>query len=189
MEDAVSDRSDGSAVGNDESGAASPRAIHEQAKQCPLVLCVHLGGRLVREQDGGVFHERDGKARASKFTAGELIGERLRASGQANRLKSGIYVGRSASVTGKEKRRKHVVSESQVVLQVSGLQEYADMPRPQSGLLGLRLAGHPLTAYSHPTAIRVIEPGEAIDEGGLAASGWAGDCYSLAGGNRERHAA
>src|SRR5438128_4417257 len=30
---------------------------------------------------------------------------------------------------------KHVVSESEMVLQVSGLQEYADMPRSQSGLL------------------------------------------------------
>src|SRR5439155_26749542 len=108
---------------------------------------------------------------------------------QAGCLKSGIYVGASARLTGKEVRRKHVVFESKVVLQVSGLQEYAGMLRPESGLLALRLAGHPLTADSHPAAIRVIEPGEAIDKGRLAASGWAGERHCLACGDRERNPA
>ena len=189
MQDAVGNGGDGGAVGNEESGAAFPRTVQKQTKQRPFALGVHLRGRFVGEEDSGVVHECDGEARASKFAARELVGERLRAPGQADRLKSGIYVGASARLTGKEERRKHVVFESEVVLQVSGLQEYAGMLRPESGLLGLRLAGHPLTADGDPPAIRVIKPGEAIDKGRLAASGWADERHCLACGDRERNPA
>src|SRR5439155_3208749 len=118
MQDAVGNGGDGGAVGNEESGAAFPRTVQKQTKQRPFALGVHLGGRFVGEEDSRVVHECDGEARASKFAARELVGERLRAPGQADRLKSGIYVGASARLTGKEERRKHVVFESELVLQV-----------------------------------------------------------------------
>ena len=60
-------------------------------------------GRNAAQVVIGRYH---GEARASKFAAGKLVGERLRAPRQADRLKGGFYLGPSGRVPGKEERRK-----------------------------------------------------------------------------------
>jgi hypothetical protein len=80
--------------------------------------------------------------------------------------------GRSGRRPAQQQRQLDVLGRGEHRDQVEGLEDEAHRPGPVGGALGVGHGEQVLALDQDPAAVDVVQPGQAIQQGGLARPGW-----------------
>ena len=144
---------------------------------------VEVAGGLVGEEDVGLADEGAGDGDALELAAGELLGVVSEPSAESEAL--GVVAGEPSPFglgdAAVDEWEGDVVDDVEVVEEVEGLEDEADVFVAEEGESAVAAVGHALAVDFHDAAGGDVEESEQVHEGGLAGAGAADDHDEFAG--------
>src|SRR5437660_8618748 len=189
--DAPGAAEDGFAVGDDDQRLAARVQRAEQVQDGLGGARVELAGRLVREQQRGLVHERARDRDALLLAPGERRRAVVHAVAEAHVAQHALGTGARVArrTPGVARGQRDVLARVEVRQQVEALEHEPDGARADRGQLAPRRARE-RTAVDHDVArARAVEPAEHVHQRGFSAAALAHDRHVLAGPHREADAA
>src|SRR5207247_9184266 len=170
-------------MGHDDEGEALllVQALH-QADDLPRGLRVQVAGRLVREYDVGLVHEGPGDRDPLLLPAAEFGWLLHRHVFEADGHERGyrLLPRRLRVDAADEQRELHVLDGPQDRQQVVVLEDETHLPGAEGRFRVVVEGREPLARDPHLAGREIIDAGEAVQEGRLAAAGGAHDRDHLA---------
>ena len=172
--DGMRDHQDGLAAGTD---------IGEDAQQLVRGAGIERAGRLVGQQQTGVRDDRAGNGRALLLAAGDLIRIFFQQLRDAELRRDGLEPCAKLALrhAREHERQIDVVLDREGVEQVELLKDEAEIVAAEGGAVGLADGREVFAVEQHLAGGRLVEPGEDIQERGLAGAGFAhdGDVFAV----------
>ena len=140
---------------------------------------VQIAGGFIRQQQGGPVHQRPRNGDPLQLPATKLLRQAAAQATQADGFQHGFY----PCVIGciqKQQRQSYVLGHVQVRQHMKGLEHKTHFLAAQGGA-GVILKGAQICAVQlHGSTVPVVQPGHAVEQGGLANARFPDDGNKLA---------
>ena len=161
------------------------RAVRDQDQRLPAAVqleqqpadglaggAVQRPGRLVGQQHGRRVDQRPGDGHPLPLPAGQPpgIGVPVLRDAQLVQQPGHRGPGLAARRAGQLGGQQHVVRHGQVVQQVEELEDHPDPAAAEPGQAGFAQRVHPLAGHGDRAAGRLVQPGDQVQQRGLAAA-------------------
>ena len=168
---------------DDQGGAGGPGGAGEDLHGLLGGQGVQGAGGLVGEEDPRPAHQGAGDGDPLGLPARQLGGQLVLVPVQAElgELGAGAGQGPAARGPGQQQGDGDVVQGGQVRQELAELEDEAELGQAQAGALGLVEAGDVAPGVVHAPGVGHQDPGQDVQEGGLARPGRAGDGQDLPG--------
>ena len=169
-------------VGDHQDRLAACVQATEQLDDLLAAFGVEGAGGLVGEQEGGLVGERPGDGEALALATGQRARRRLRLVRQAEQVEqvSATRLRRLALQPGHHGGERHVLQDGHALEQVEELEDDPDVLAAHPGQLVLGLAGDLLVGEHDRALVGLVEAGDEVEQGRLAAARRAHDRDELA---------
>ena len=127
-----------------------------------------------------------GQGHALQLPAAELLRQPFRQAVQPHGGQHGLHA-RGVVASQQHQRQRHVLRHVQVRQHMEGLEDEAHLRAPPQGALGIVQRAEVGAAVHDAPGIPVVQPGHAVEQGGLAHARVAHDGDKLAGRHGEVH--
>src|SRR5580700_819672 len=167
LDDLVGQGRHGRGMRRDDDGRAPVRLDADELEHLRFGLPVEFPGGLVGYEHVRVVGQRHGQPGPYRFPAGQLAGAGPAAGGQPDRVEQGA---RAVTVAGAGDAldELEVAPNREVLQEVSGLEQGADMPGAQGRTLALGTVADPGLVHVHAAAVGLIEARQAGEQRRLA---------------------
>ena len=144
--------------------------LFQQVEDLAAGGAVEVAGRLVGDQEVGVGDDGPGDRHALLLAAGELARVMMLAAGQADdsQRRHDVLAPLAPRQVREQERQLDVLERRQDRDQVIGLEDEADVVGPPAGDLRLGEVAQVLAVHDHLAAGGPVEPGDQVQERGLA---------------------
>src|SRR5215472_16509127 len=153
---------------------ALPGGVQVQQQRADLLAGggVQRPGRLVGQQQFGPVDQCPGDRHPLPLPAGEpaRVGVAVPLDVQRGQQFAGPCPGLAAAHSGELRGQQHVVGDGQVVEQIEELKDHSNTAPPESGYSRFAEPVHPVPGYGHRAAGRLVQAGDEVQQGGLAAA-------------------